>query len=106
MVQDAIEKLMINRTVIVIAHRLSTVKDATEIVMFGNGGIIARGTHEELLQSCEPYEKLVQRQLTQWSESSSSRLSVGANQQLVEDLLDLTRNDKLEGEDKTKESHV
>jgi ATP-binding cassette, subfamily B, bacterial MsbA len=74
LVQDAIEKLMVHRTVIVIAHRLSTVKDATEIVMFGQGGIIARGRHEELLQICEPYEKLVQRQLTQWSDSS--RLSL------------------------------
>jgi ABC-type multidrug transport system ATPase subunit len=74
LVQDAIERLMVHRTVIVIAHRLSTVKDATEIVMFGQGGILARGTHEELLRICEPYEKLVQRQLTQWSDSA--RLSV------------------------------
>lgn len=61
---------MVNRTVIVIAHRLSTVKDANEIVMFGNGGIVASGSHEELLRTCEPYENLVKRQLTQWDESS------------------------------------
>ena len=78
---------MINRTVIVIAHRLSTIKDATEIVMFGNGGIVARGTHEFLLQSCEPYERLVQRQLTQWNESSRHSLT---DLTPATDLLDLT----------------
>ena len=82
---------MVNRTVIVVAHRLSTVKDANKIVMFGNGGIIASGTHDELLRTCEPYEKLVKRQLTQWSESSrlSSLSQIPETNLLDEDLMEL-----------------
>lgn len=82
---------MVNRTVIVIAHRLSTVKDANEIVMFGNGGIIASGTHDELLRTCEPYEKLVKRQLTQWNDSSQHTIS----QIRESDLIDLNTESKL-----------
>jgi energy-coupling factor transporter ATP-binding protein EcfA2 len=100
LVQDAIEKLMINRTVIVIAHRLSTVKDASEIVMFGNGGIVARGTHEVLLQTCEPYERLVQRQLTQWNESSRQSLSASGNP--IPDLLDSDLTERQEGDEEAK----
>lgn len=90
---------MINRTVIVIAHRLSTVKDATEIVMFGNGGIVARGTHEFLLQTCEPYERLVQRQLTQWNESSRHSLSDPIP---APDLLDLTESPQSDHDEEVK----
>ncbi len=53
---------MVNRTVIVVAHRLSTVKDANEIVMFGNRGIIAKGTHEELLKKQSIYKELYESQ--------------------------------------------
>lgn len=49
-VQEAIEHLMLNRTSIVIAHRLSTVKYADEIVVIEQGRIEERGTHEELLK--------------------------------------------------------
>ncbi len=79
---------MVNRTVIVIAHRLSTVKDANVIVMFGNGGIIASGTHEELLLTCEPYAKLVKRQLTQGRESADLGISGHVGQFLGSDVLD------------------
>ena len=56
---------MQHRTVIVVAHRLSTVKDADMIVMFKQGGIVDTGTHDVLLSRCTPYRILVQRQL-QW----------------------------------------
>lgn len=49
LVQDAIEKLMLNRTSIVIAHRLSTVQRADSIVVIDEGMIVEQGTHEELL---------------------------------------------------------
>lgn len=48
-VQEAIENLMKNRTSIVIAHRLSTVKNADEICVLEEGGIAERGTHDELI---------------------------------------------------------
>lgn len=46
-------------TVIMVAHRLSTVRDADEILVMERGAIVARGTHEELLESNELYRKLV-----------------------------------------------
>ena len=49
LVQDGMDKLMRGRTVFVIAHRLSTVQDADEILVFDEGKIIERGTHEALL---------------------------------------------------------
>lgn len=50
LVQDAINKMMANRTSLVIAHRLSTVRNADEIIVLNKGEIAERGTHEELLQ--------------------------------------------------------
>ena len=49
-VQDALEKLMQNRTSVVIAHRLSTIRNAHKILVLDNGVITENGTHEELLQ--------------------------------------------------------
>jgi len=49
LVQDAILKLMENRTSVVIAHRLSTIQHADLIVVIDNGMIVERGTHAELM---------------------------------------------------------
>jgi len=57
-VQDAIEKLMHNRTVIVIAHRLSTVHNADKIIVLDKGLIIDMGTHEELINKDGVYKQL------------------------------------------------
>ncbi|RYH21269.1 hypothetical protein EON65_21070 [archaeon] len=62
--QDAINRLMRDRTVIIIAHRLSTVKDADTIAVFGKGKIVDQGTHEELLATSKIYTNLVRKQLT------------------------------------------
>jgi ATP-binding cassette, subfamily B, bacterial MsbA len=61
-VQDAINKLMQNRTCIVIAHRLSTVQHADEIIVMEKGRIVERGTHTGLLQSGGIYKRLVDMQ--------------------------------------------
>ncbi len=58
LVQDALENLMKNRTSIVIAHRLSTVKNADEICVFHEGIIVERGKHSELLKNGGAYRKL------------------------------------------------
>ena len=58
LVQDALLKLMKNRTSIVIAHRLSTVQHADEIVVLQKGEIVERGTHPELLKQGGVYKKL------------------------------------------------
>jgi len=55
LVQDAIIRLMENRTSIVIAHRLSTVQNADFIVVMEDGRIVESGTHEELIQRRDGY---------------------------------------------------
>jgi subfamily B ATP-binding cassette protein MsbA len=62
MVQDALEKIMQNRTSIVIAHRLSTIQKADKIVVLDKGEIAERGTHNELLSQNGIYKKLVDLQ--------------------------------------------
>jgi subfamily B ATP-binding cassette protein MsbA len=64
LVQDAIIKLMQNRTSIVIAHRLSTIKHANLILVIDEGEIVERGTHEELISNEEGlYKKLHSMQM-------------------------------------------
>lgn len=62
LVQDALNKLMKNRTSIVIAHRLSTIQHADEIIVIQSGQILERGTHEELVAQSGLYRKLTQIQ--------------------------------------------
>ena len=59
LIQDAIEKLLKNRTSIIIAHRLSTIKDADRIVVIDDGRIAGLGTHDDLLKD----EKSIYRKL-------------------------------------------
>jgi ATP-binding cassette subfamily B protein len=58
MIQNAIETLFARRTSFVIAHRLSTVRHAHQILVMEHGRIIERGTHEELLRLGRHYQKL------------------------------------------------
>ncbi len=62
LVQDAINKMMQNRTSIVIAHRLSTIRHADEIIVLQKGKIVERGNHDELLSQDGFYRKLVEMQ--------------------------------------------
>ncbi|WP_222984488.1 ABC transporter ATP-binding protein [Flagellimonas meishanensis] len=62
LVQDALEKMMQNRTSLVIAHRLSTIQNADSIVVMKNGKIVEQGTHDELMKSKKGYKKLVEMQ--------------------------------------------
>jgi ATP-binding cassette subfamily B protein len=63
-IQDALEKLSDNRTTIVIAHRLSTVRNAQRIVVLTDNGIDEQGTHEQLLAVDGIYAGLYNMQLT------------------------------------------
>lgn len=62
LVQDALEKMMKNRTSIVIAHRLSTIQNADEIVVLQKGKIVEQGSHTALLAKNGTYKKLVEMQ--------------------------------------------
>ena len=56
--QNSIAKLVAGKTLIVIAHRLSTVKDSDQIFVINEGNVEAHGTHEELLASCPLYKEM------------------------------------------------
>lgn len=62
LVQDALNKMMTNRTVFVIAHRLSTIRDADVILVMANGRIAEAGSHEELLDKNGIYRRLYDTQ--------------------------------------------
>ena len=63
LVQDALERLMQDRTTIVVAHRLSTVRAADRIVVLAAGSIVEEGTHDELVAAGGLYTELSARQL-------------------------------------------
>jgi ATP-binding cassette, subfamily B, bacterial MsbA len=63
-VQAALEKLMLNRTTLVIAHRLSTVEKADRIIVMNHGKIVEMGKHQELLQLDGHYAKLYNTQFS------------------------------------------
>ena len=62
LVQDALNNLMKNRTSLVVAHRLSTIINATKIVVIENGEIIEMGTHADLIEQKGNYYRLSQLQ--------------------------------------------
>ena len=61
-VQDALEKMMENRTSLIIAHRLSTIQKADHIVVMEKGDIIEQGSHQDLMDKNGTYRKLVELQ--------------------------------------------
>lgn len=62
LIQKSLEDLCEGRTTVVVAHRLSTIKNADEIIVFGNEGILERGTHEELMALNSVYSELYNSQ--------------------------------------------
>ena len=62
-VQNAIINLTKNKTTLVIAHRLSTIHNADKIFVMKNGEIINSGNHQFLIENCEEYKSLYQKQL-------------------------------------------
>ena len=62
-IQRSMEKLLAGKTALIVAHRLTSVLDADEILYFSNGRITARGKHQDLLQKSPEYQKLVELQM-------------------------------------------
>lgn len=65
MIQEALDKLSSNKTTLVVAHRLSTIKNADQIVVLTDKGIEEQGTHEELLRNNGLYKSLYESQFRQ-----------------------------------------
>eukprot|EP00735_Rhodelphis_limneticus_P009657 TRINITY_DN2844_c0_g1::TRINITY_DN2844_c0_g1_i9::g.6201::m.6201 TRINITY_DN2844_c0_g1::TRINITY_DN2844_c0_g1_i9::g.6201 ORF type:complete len:1338 (+),score=413.75,sp/Q8T9W4/ABCB3_DICDI/45.24/0.0,sp/Q8T9W4/ABCB3_DICDI/39.70/2e-124,ABC_membrane/PF00664.18/2.1e-58,ABC_membrane/PF00664.18/1.3e-46,ABC_tran/PF00005.22/3.8e-36,ABC_tran/PF00005.22/1e-33,AAA_21/PF13304.1/0.18,AAA_21/PF13304.1/0.35,AAA_21/PF13304.1/2.8,AAA_21/PF13304.1/0.0015,SMC_N/PF02463.14/12,SMC_N/PF02463.14/8.5e-05,SMC_N/PF02463.14/39, len=62
LVQDALDKLMVGRTTVIVAHRLSTIKTADRIIVVHEGKVVESGTHDELMAMNRAYASLVMRQ--------------------------------------------
>merc|ERR1712014_381029 len=73
-VQMAIENAMVGRTVVVVAHRLSTIRSADQIVVMDNRKIVDVGTHDQLIEGCKRYQDLIKRQSTMARDVSSGTL--------------------------------
>ena len=61
-VQDALDRLMVGRTTVVVAHRLSTIRNADVIAVVKQGAIVEQGNHESLIRKQGAYATLVQMQ--------------------------------------------
>lgn len=60
---ENLRRFFVGKTVVIVAHRLSTVKNADHIVVLSNGSIVEEGTHTELVQKKGNYYNLVKNQL-------------------------------------------
>jgi ABC-type multidrug transport system fused ATPase/permease subunit len=76
LIQEALQRLMANRTSFVIAHRLSTISNADQILVLRHGEIVERGTREELLEQNGLFAKLSRIQNTTFIEESFEQISV------------------------------
>ena len=74
LIQEALERLMKNRTSFVIAHRLSTIRKADQILVLKEGAIVEQGTHEKLVEADGLYAKLARIQNTTFIEESFERI--------------------------------
>jgi len=63
LVQESLEKLMLGRTTLIIAHRLSSIRAARQIIVLDKGQIVCQGTHSQLLDECLVYQKLYLQQM-------------------------------------------
>jgi len=61
-ITEAMHNLFDGRTVIIIAHRLQTVKQADDIILLDQGKVVERGTHDELVKKCGQYAKMLELQ--------------------------------------------
>ena len=82
LVQKAIDEASAGRSVIVVAHRLSTVRDADQIAVMSQGVIADCGTHAELIERCDMYQTLVQRQM------SGAEMAPSASEDAAQDVSD------------------
>lgn len=73
LVQQALERLMVGRTVVIVAHRLSTVQNADKVCLMVDGRVSAHGSHQALLDVSPLYRTLVQRQLQMPGDRSHRR---------------------------------
>jgi len=101
LVQEAIDRAMEERTVIVIAHRLSTVRNADKVIVIDKGGIAEMGTHSELLALNGVYKRLVLRQLT-----SGEATSLDSNEEPKDQLKIVDQHHEIDSTDRLLDLHT
>jgi ABC-type multidrug transport system fused ATPase/permease subunit len=82
LIEDAMAKLLVGRTTLIIAHRLSTVRRADRLIVLDHGRIVEEGTHAELLELGGLYARLYQRQFRE-EEVRATPLGSSPNVQTV-----------------------
>jgi ATP-binding cassette subfamily B protein len=85
LVQQAIEKAVIGRTVIIVAHRLSTIRRADQIVVMDNHQVVDVGKHDELMTKCAKYHDLIKRQSVMIRDVSKNGLANMLEESEMED---------------------
>lgn len=75
LIQTALDELCKGRTTIVVAHRLSTVRNANEIIVISNGEIKEKGTHEELIKLNGAYKTLYKLQFRDQNKEENAKLN-------------------------------
>lgn len=83
LVQEAIDKAVQGRTVIIVAHRLSTIQRAQQIVVMANHEIVDVGSHDELLSKCGKYKDLIRRQSVVAQNLTSSAAEVASRPSIL-----------------------
>ncbi|KAK9702026.1 hypothetical protein K7432_011439 [Basidiobolus ranarum] len=86
LIQESLEKATKNRTTVIIAHRLSTVKKADNIVVMTEGKILEQGTHDQLLSLKSAYYHLVEAQSFSSSESTEANLKLAPKKMSAESI--------------------
>ena len=84
LVQQALDRLLAARTTIVIAHRLSTVRDADCVVVIDEGQVVGTGTHATLMETSDLYKKLVKRQLVNAQSGTGGTGGMGEEEEAEE----------------------
>jgi ABC-type multidrug transport system fused ATPase/permease subunit len=74
LIQEALERLMKNRTSFVIAHRLSTIRNANKIIALKSGRIVEQGSHDELMANDGLYAKLAKIQNVTFIEEAFEKM--------------------------------
>ncbi len=97
LVQEALGNLMAGRTVIVIAHRLSTVRRANRIAVIEHGQITAIGSHDELLQTSPTYQKLYRLQFMDLGDANGNGHLIGGNEPEIAEPSDVVSQPALTG---------